>query len=66
MICPYCTQEVDARRTLPGNPVHIKTHWHEDEFCPPLETGRQHEGMMIIPPVARKADPEVGQLSMFG
>lgn len=34
-VCPCCTRVVQARRTLPGHPLHMKAHFADDgALCP--------------------------------
>jgi hypothetical protein len=34
VLCPSCGQAVEARRTLPGKPLHVRAHLHGDDLCP--------------------------------
>ena len=35
VLCPSCTHAVQARRTLPGHPLHVRAHWTDDgDLCP--------------------------------
>ena len=56
--CPHCGLMVSARRTLPGRPLHVRTHVTDDgSLCPPLVHGE------IRSCGVRMADPD--QLSLF-
>lgn len=33
-VCPCCEQDVRARRTLPGRPLHIQAHLTDAGVCP--------------------------------
>jgi hypothetical protein len=37
VVCVHCGQTVKARRTLPGKPLHVRTHLNDNwDACPPL------------------------------
>lgn len=57
--CDICGQAAAARRTLPGRPLYLRTHFDADgELCPPLRHGETR--MVLARPAA---DPN--QLSLF-
>lgn len=56
--CPHCGLLASARRTLPGRPLYIRTHFtDEGALCPPLAHGE------IRSCGVRVADPN--QLALF-
>lgn len=63
--CPWCGQNVDARRTVPGKPMHVKTHFDNEAFCPPLGAGRRTGTTTIT--TGRVPRPAVieGQIPLF-